>query len=44
LGFAIGYVVAHVVYSLIFGLTVCPVCSIRHTCPGGQFHQLFLRE
>jgi len=43
IGYAVGYVAAHIVYAIIFGLTVCPVCAIRHTCPGGQFHQLFQR-
>ncbi len=37
-GYAAGYLAAHVVYSIIFGLTICPVCAIRGTCPGGQFH------
>ena len=34
---ALGYVGLHVVYAVIFGLTVCPVCAIRETCPGGKF-------
>lgn len=41
IGFAAGYVAAHVVYAAIFGLTVCPACAIRNTCPGGKFHQVF---
>ena len=35
-GFAVGYVVIHVVYTVIFGFTICPVCAIRDTCPGGK--------
>jgi hypothetical protein len=35
--FAAGYVACHVVYFLIFVLTICPVCAIRNTCPGGKF-------
>jgi hypothetical protein len=43
IGLAIGYVVLHAVYAVIFGLTVCPVCAIRETCPGGKFHVLVRR-
>jgi hypothetical protein len=39
-GFALGYVACHAVYALVFGLTVCPVCAIRDTCPGGKIHKL----
>ena len=42
--FAAGYVLLHVVYYVTFGLIVCPVCAIRHTCPGGKFHTIFRRE
>ena len=41
IGFAIAYVAVHAFYALVFGLTVCPVCAIRDTCPGGKFHKLF---
>jgi hypothetical protein len=34
--FAVGYAACHTVYYLIFGLTICPACAIRHTCPGGK--------
>ena len=44
IGFAIAYVALHAVYALIFGLTVCPVCAIRESCPGGKFHKLVQRE
>jgi hypothetical protein len=44
IGFAIGYFVCHAVYAAVFGLTICPVCAIRNTCPGGSFHRLFARE
>jgi hypothetical protein len=37
---AIGYVGLHVVYAVIFGLTVCPVCAIRETCPGGKLQSI----
>ena len=43
IGFAIAYVACHAVYALVFGLTVCPVCAIRDTCPGGKFHKLVRR-
>jgi len=41
---AVGYVLAHVVYTVIFGLTVCPACAIRDICPGGQFHKFVARQ
>jgi hypothetical protein len=43
-GLAIGYIALHAAYALIFGLTVCPVCAIRETCPGGRFHKLVRRD
>jgi len=43
LGYVCGYVALHAIYTLIFGMTVCPVCAIRNTCPGGKFHQMFQR-
>lgn len=43
IGVAFGYVAIHAVYAIIFGLTVCPVCAIRETCPGGKFHKLVQR-
>ena len=42
-GFAVGYVVVHVAYAVVFGLTICAVCAIRGTCPGGKFHGLVLK-
>jgi hypothetical protein len=33
---AIGYVLSHVVYTAVFGTTVCPACAIRDICPGGR--------
>ena len=44
LAIAVGYLATHVIYALIFGLTICPVCAIRHICPGGKFHQLFISQ
>ena len=41
---AVGYVLSHAVYYLIFGLTVCPVCAIRNTCPGGKLQSIVLRN
>jgi hypothetical protein len=37
MAFSVGYVACHVVYYAVFGLTICPVCAIRNTCPGGKF-------
>jgi hypothetical protein len=37
---AVGYAAAHVVYTLIFWLTICPVCAIRNTCPGGKLYNM----
>ena len=33
---AAGYLFVHAVYYLFHGLTICPACAIRDTCPGGQ--------
>ena len=44
IGFAIGYVLVHATYALVFGLTICPVCAIRETCPGGKVHKLLQRN
>jgi hypothetical protein len=41
---AVGYVASHVVYYLVFGLTVCPACAIRHTCPGGKLQSVVLNR
>lgn len=41
---AAGYVACHVVYYLIFGLTICPACAIRHTCPGGKLQGFLLKR
>jgi hypothetical protein len=43
LAYAVGYALAHIVYTLVFGLTICPACALRNICPGGQFHKLVLR-
>jgi hypothetical protein len=34
---AVGYVALHALYTVVFFLTVCPACAIRHICPGGNF-------
>lgn len=44
MAFSVGYVVCHVVYYVIFGLTICPVCAIRNTCPGGKFQGIVLKK
>lgn len=41
---AAGYLAFHVAYYLIFGLTICPVCATRHTCPGGKLQSVVLRR
>ena len=43
IGLAIAYVACHAVHALIFTLTICPVCAIRQTCPGGKVHKLVRR-
>ena len=40
----VGYVASHAVYYLIFGLTICPVCAIRNTCPGGKLQSIVLNR
>lgn len=42
--FAVGYMVSHGVYYVIFGLTICPVCAIRETCPGGKLQSVVLKR
>jgi hypothetical protein len=42
-GFALAYVACHALYALVFGLSICPVCAIRDTCPGGKIHKLVRR-
>ncbi len=34
--FAVGYVLSHVVYTVIFGATICPACALHDICPGGR--------
>ena len=41
---AVGYITSHVVYSAIFFLTICPVCAIRNTCPGGKLQNALSRR
>lgn len=41
---AAGYVACHAVYYVIFGLTICPACAIRHTCPGGKLQSVVLKR
>jgi hypothetical protein len=44
IGFAVAYVLVHAIYALVFGFTICPVCAIRETCPGGKVHRLIRRS
>lgn len=44
MAFAIGYLACHVVYTAVFGLTVCPACAIRDICPGGAFQRMVFRN
>ena len=37
--FAIAYFAFHLAYYLVFGLTICPYCAIRNTCPGGALQK-----
>jgi hypothetical protein len=39
-----GYVLLHIVYAVVFFLTVCPSCAIRHTCPGGGLQKILRRS
>ena len=38
IGLAAAYLALLVIYALVFGLTICPACAIRDSCPGGQFY------
>ena len=37
--YAIAYIVFHLGYYLAFGLTICPSCAIKETCPGGALQK-----
>jgi hypothetical protein len=41
---ALGYVACHLIYYLIFGLSICPACAIRKTCPGGKLQSMILKK
>jgi len=41
---AAAYVSVHAVYYLLHGLTLCPVCAIRDTCPGGKLQSIVLKR
>lgn len=43
-GLAVGYVIFHAVYFVVFALTICPVCAIRNTCPGGMLQRLVCKK
>jgi hypothetical protein len=42
--YAVGYFLFHVVYYIVYGLTICPVCAIRDICPGGKFQNMILKK
>ena len=44
IAFAIGYVLIYMVYYLVFVLTICPVCAIRNTCPGGKLQSMVMKR
>lgn len=44
MAFAIGYVLCHVIYAVIFGITVCPACALRDICPGGRLSGAILKR
>ena len=37
--YAIFYVIFHLGYFVLFGLTICPSCAIKDTCPGGALQK-----
>lgn len=41
---AVAYVLVQAVYYLFQGLMICPVCSIRDTCPGGTLQAIVLEK
>lgn len=41
---AVGYALVHAAYYLFHGLTVCPVCAVRDTCPGGMLQARVLNR
>jgi hypothetical protein len=41
---AVVYALCILAYLLIFGLTICPVCAIRNTCPGGKLQSIVFRR
>ena len=42
--FFVGYIFSHVVYVVIFVITICPACAIRKICPGGRFGSIFWKS
>ena len=42
--YVVGYILFNVVYYLIFLLTICPVCAIRGTCPGGKLQSIVFKK
>jgi hypothetical protein len=44
IGLAVAYVVWQLAYVVVFWLTICPVCAIRETCPGGVLQRRCFRQ
>ena len=42
--YAILYFIFQLGYYLFFGLTICPSCAIRNTCPGGQLQKMVFKK
>ena len=42
--FFIGYIFCHVLYAVIFLMTICPACSIRRICPGGRLGSILWKS
>ena len=42
--YAIFYVIFHLGYFVLFGLTICPSCAIKETCPGGALQKSILKK
>ena len=41
---AVAYVAWQVVSYVIFGLTICPACAVRETCPGGKLQNVVWKK
>lgn len=41
---AVAYVVWQIAYYVVFGLTICPACAVRETCPGGALQRACVKR